>query len=77
MATWERRDLTRHVTQFIVPAVPPYGAVQAEITTAIQAAAQNAKDARELNKDATISDLRFLPGDNEIIIEFEITVPVK
>lgn len=74
MATFTRRTVTTVRQEFVVPAPPPYGAAAAEVEKAWAAAQQAYWKAHETPAGGPLPDnaISFAPGDDEIVLSFEI-----
>lgn len=69
MATYSQEKLTRTVIRYTVPASRPWGANEQDIFMAFQAAKNQHAEIEKENP--TVSMVRFLPSDEDIIIEFD------
>lgn len=69
MATYQRREVTTTVVQFVVPAAPPWGASWAEVQKAIHAAVAELRNAGE----GSVADDRIsvLPSDEALIVSYK------
>lgn len=79
MATYTRREWsTRHV-EYAVPAEQPWGACWVEVDKAIVAATVEYRQRHFIPDDALPADdwLRVYPGDDEILIRFEVEEPAN
>jgi len=74
MATYERREVTTRVVEFIVPAEHPYGACWVEVCKAVSAAHQELVAAGRIKQgdDAPDDMIRILPGDSDVVVQFEM-----
>lgn len=74
MATFTHRDIVTRRREYVVPAPQPWGACYGEIAKAVSAAWADLCERRGMSTSGSMSDdaLRFFPGDDEIIISFEI-----
>lgn len=74
MATYSRRERITRTVEFPVPAEQPYGACWAEVWKAFNAARQELVVAGRLEKDVSPPDdmIRILPGDDEVIVCYEV-----
>lgn len=66
MATYTRSERVTTTVRYHVPAAPPYGAHPDEIAMATLAATKECAE-----KGSVGAMLRFLPQDDEIVIEFD------
>lgn len=73
MATWSRRETTVRRVEFVVPALPPWGAVWAEVMKAGDAALTEMHEAGLLPNGPVDDTLRIRPGDDEVIVSYEDT----
>jgi hypothetical protein len=74
MATYSRREYTTRHIEYTVPCDGLWGACWAEVDKAMQVAAREFRQVHGLSQEAALSDdaLRFFPGDDEIVIRFEV-----
>jgi hypothetical protein len=72
MADYTSETLTLKIRRWKIPAAEPWGANAAEVSKAGAGAELAYREYHKIPKDQGIPDnaLRFLPGDDEIIIEF-------
>lgn len=73
MATYERREVTTRVVEFIVPAEHPHGACWVELMKAISAAHQELITAGRIKQgdDAPDDMIRILPGDADVVVQYQ------
>lgn len=74
MATYERREVTTHVVEFIVPAEHPYGACWVEVYKAVSAAHHELVAAGRIKQGSDAPDdmIRILPGNADVVVQYEI-----
>lgn len=74
MATYERREVTTTRVEFDVPASSPWGACWVEVQKAIAAVIEEMRTAGTLGLAEVPSDdrIRVTPGDEKIIVSYEI-----
>lgn len=74
MATYSRREVVSRHIEYTVPTDGLWGACWVEVDKAIVVAAREYKERHGLPEGAAPSDdaLRFFPGDDEIVIRFEV-----
>ncbi|MGW1039866.1 hypothetical protein [Streptomyces sp. NPDC002547] len=74
MASYTIETVTTTIRRWIIPAAEPWGAAAAEIGKAWAAADRAYREQNDLGQDASLPDnaLTFHPGDDEIVISFEI-----
>jgi len=74
MATFSHRDIVTRRREYTIPAAAKWGACLSDVQAAITAALLAYRDAYDLPTHVSVPDdaLRFFPGDDEIIISFEI-----
>ena len=74
MADYTRREFTVRTVEYAVPCRLPWGAAWAEVQMAIDAALVDYREKHDLREDARPADdwLRIFPGDDEILIRFEV-----
>ncbi|MEU2730078.1 hypothetical protein ABZ650_20415 [Streptomyces griseoviridis] len=77
MATYSTETVTSTVHRWIVPAAEPWGAAADEISKAWAGAAAAYREAHGLPEDAALAGdaLRFHVRDEEIVIEFTVSIP--
>jgi hypothetical protein len=68
MASYDRAEIVTKTVRYTIPAPPPLGAHPDEIVKALTAAHNECEAADK----GTVSDLRFVPHDDSIAIEFDI-----
>lgn len=73
MATYERREVTTRVVEFVVPAEHPYGACWVELYKAVAAAHQELVEAGRIKagSDAPDDMIRILPGDADVVVQYD------
>jgi hypothetical protein len=74
MATYSRREYTTRHIEYTVPSDGLWGACWVEVDKAMVSAAREYRQVHRLPEGAALSDdaLRFFPGDDEIVIRFEV-----
>jgi hypothetical protein len=74
MVSYERREVTTRVVEFIVPAEHPYGACWVELYKAVSAAHQELVAAGRIKEGADAPDdmIRLLPGDADIVVQYQM-----
>lgn len=74
MATYERREVTTRVVEYVVPAEHPYGACWVEVYKAVSAAHQELVAAGRIKQgdDAPDDMIRILPGDADVVVQYEL-----
>jgi hypothetical protein len=72
MAEYTRRERTRTMVEFAIPAQLPYGAAWVELTKAIRAAHSELWDAGQVERERDAPDdaILILPGDDEIVVYY-------
>lgn len=74
MATFSRREVTTRRVEFLVPAVPPYGASWVEVMKAIHAATAELVALGLLAEHAEPAgdQIWIRPGDEDVAVVFEV-----
>lgn len=74
MATWSRRERVTRTVEYLVPAGRPFGACWTEVFQAVHQAERELRNAGRIPEGREPSDdqIRVLPGDDEIIVSYEI-----
>lgn len=74
MATYSRRERVTRRIEWVIPAPPPFGADWPQVFQAFQQAERELRAVGGLPDDREPPDdlIRFLTGDDEIVIYYEI-----
>jgi hypothetical protein len=78
VATWERRERTVHVTEYVVPADEPWGACWNQLQQAINAAIADLRPFRlpiDEHWEPADDAIRVHVGDGEIVLRIEEEAP--
>lgn len=74
MATWSRRERTIRYVEWVVPADLAWGACWNQVSNALDKALDEYRRHNHLTARDLVPDdaIRVFPGDEEIVIRFEI-----